>query len=454
MKKMLSLALCLLIAITSIVPAFGQELQVSPWAIEVLNEGEAYGIYPHAWYTDGFLNPIGQDRFARLLLNVSRKLESAGIEGNPEFEPISVSETLTRGEVAKGFYNLLAYYGLTEETDPVKALTTLNVLRGNGQSLALDAPCTVEQATVMAIRLVYEAFDALSLGAKGLMWEVNKGDTTVYLLGSIHLGTTGLYPLDARILRALQASDVLWVEANVLDQHTGMAEFYEIAMLPEGETLESKLAPELYEKIVMVYESMGVPAENLSGFKPWFISNNLNAMVMQDGINEGLDASDEEAVATATRGLDVYFLLNAMLTGKPVGELEGVAAQAMMFDGLSDEVVSKHLEAILDMILNDDSEEATSADEMNALLASWFEFWRTGDVDGFTESFAAAQEPENEFTQMLFGARDVYMAERIHELLTSETAGKHFVVVGAGHLIGDLSIIENLKKMGYEVNVY
>jgi uncharacterized protein YbaP (TraB family) len=454
MKKIISLGLCLMVVLSTMVPVFGQDIQVSPWAIGELNEGETYGLFPITWYQDGFLDQISQDRFERLLLNTSKKLENAGLEGNPSFEPIAVSDQLTRGEVVKGFYNLLGYYGLTEETDAANVLSNLEIVKGTGTSLALDMPCTVEQATVMAIRLIYKVYSTQSLGAQGLMWEVTNGENKVYLLGSIHLGSTDLYPLDSRILNAFNASDTLWVEANVLNQETGMAEFYEIAMLPEGETLEDQLDEALYDKLTLALETLGIPLEALSGFKPWLINNELSALLMQEGIDGAVDTTDEDAVASSTRGLDVYFLLNALLTGMQVEEVEGLAAQAMMFDNLSDDLVASNLDATLDMILEEDEATDSESEEMHNLLDTWFDYWHAGDLENFKESFVSSQNLEDEFTQMLFGARDVYMADRVHELLMSDQPGTHFIVVGAGHLVGDLSIIKNLEAMGYEISVY
>lgn len=455
MKRLLPLALCVLIFISSMVPAFGQTVQLSPWAIQDVFEGEIYGIFSPNWLLDGFNLPIAKERFEVLLLNVSDKLESAGIKGNPEFEPILLSETLNRGEVVKGFYNLLAYYDLTDESDPVEALTALNVIKGDGKSLALDVPCTVEQAVVMASRLVYGVFDANALGAKGLIWEVENGDNKVYLLGSIHLGITGLYPLDTRILKALNHSDVLWVEANVFDP-SATSEVYEVAMLPEGETLESKLEPELYEKLALALGNMGIPIEALSAFKPWFVEKLISVQVMKDTINKGGDMTDINAIANMTHGLDAYFLINSMLMGKPIEELEGVKHQALMLNALSDEVYERQLEALVDALLLEENEGLEQTNELSKVLDNLFEYWCDGDIDGFKNAFVVVldQEQDSEYTQMLTGERDVKMAARIHELLISEEAGTHFVVVGAAHLIGDLSIIANLEAMGYEVKIY
>ncbi|HOK42939.1 MAG TPA: TraB/GumN family protein, partial [Thermoclostridium caenicola] len=50
------------------------------------------------------------------------------------------------------------------------------------------------------------------------MWEVKakEGDGKLYLLGSIHVGYDGLYPLNPVITNAFEQSDVLAVECDTI----------------------------------------------------------------------------------------------------------------------------------------------------------------------------------------------------------------------------------------------
>ena len=159
-------------------------------------------------------------------------------------------------------------------------------------------------------------------------------------------------------------------------------------------------------------------------------------------------------VSDANLGVDVYFTLNALLSQKPIVELEGIPFQADMFDGLSLETQTTYLEGILDSILTPVAEDQdTSAD----LLVEWLEYWRSGDLESFQTSFQNASTDENagdsesEFSKMLFGKRDINMAARIDEMLKAEGNHTYFVVVGAGHYMNKNGVIDLLKEKGYEV---
>mgnify|MGYP002734496961 CR=1 FL=1 len=143
-------------------------------------------------------------------------------------------------------------------------------------------------------------------------------------------------------------------------------------------------------------------------------------------------------------GIDVYFLLNALLQEKPVRELEGIKAQVDMFESVSPEVQEQSLVAVLDSILQ--PSESNDAD----VLKQWFENWKQGDVEAFTKSF---QEMQGGADDILFGKRDEQMSQNLIKLLEEEE-GTYFVVVGAGHFLIEKSIRYHLEQKGYDVEPF
>ena len=47
-----------------------------------------------------------------------------------------------------------------------------------------------------------------------LLWSVERNNKTLYLLGSVHIGSEDIYPLDKTIMKAFNQADVLGVEIN------------------------------------------------------------------------------------------------------------------------------------------------------------------------------------------------------------------------------------------------
>lgn len=438
--------------ISTIVPILAnepQQPQISPWSIGTLNEGEKYGIYPMGWYIDGFQESIPEDKIGTLLDKVAQKLSELELEKNETFTPQVYTEDGTRGAVLTGLYNRLACYKLPEELelndDPVAYMQQRGILNGTDQGLELEAPCTVEQAAVFATRLIEDTYRAAHAGAKGLMWQVSKGENTLYLLGSIHVGNTSLYPLSRQIKDAFSQSDMLIVEANVLGGQENLDEFIKAAMYSDGSILSNHISEETYEKCVKVLEQYGLPSNAYDEFKPWSVANDLTVILSSNS------NSVEGGAEAATLGIDMYFLTIAMLTGKPVAELEGIIYQAELFNSLSPAMQEEYLNSVLDEVLNPESSEGSKSAD---LLKLWSKQWYQGDIEGFASSYSdAVGEEKGEFEQMLFGKRDQDMAEKLKELLEKDGNMTYFVVVGAGHLVEEDTVIDQLRDKGYKVEV-
>lgn len=436
--------------VSTIVPVLGDEVQqpqVSGWSIGILNEGEKYGIYPMEWYTDGFQGGITEDKLNILLTNVDAKLGELNLDKNQVFTPIVYEKDGTRGSVLVALYNSVASYKLPDELgnnqeSAIEYMQKRSILNGTNKGLDLGASCTVEQAAVFASRLIEDTYNAVGAGSKGLIWEVKHGGNTIYLLGSIHAGDTSLYPMHKNMKDAFEASDVLIVEANVLDPQ-GTEELMKIGMYADGTKLQDHVPEETYAQYTEFLGQMGLPTDVFDGFKPWFAGLQLAVMAGTDS------DSLQEAAESAALGIDMYFLTNSMLTGKPVAELEGMIYQANLFDGLSQEMQEHFFKQSLDIALNPDSEAAL---ESGKLFHSWLEQWYAGDVDGFASSYVAQMEGEqSEIDEMLLGKRDENMANKLAELLEKEDEATYFVVVGALHLVTEGMVVDQLKDKGYAV---
>ncbi len=450
MKKMMKRTSAVLLGaslmLTTVVPVIHAEEQlqpqvpsISPWAIETLNEGEKYGIFPMEWYYDGFLEEISVDKVNELLALTEKKIATLGLAENKQYKPVSVKNDNTRGDIVKRMYNIVARYDLPVGKDAIQFMKEQNILQGSPNGLHLEKKATTQQAVILAVRFIKSTYALAEQGSKGVAWVVEDEDTTVYLLGSIHLGTPDLYPFDKKLVTAFNESDALLVEANILD--TKALEYYsEKALYTEGKTLKDAVAPETYAKLEQVAKLYDLPMDQLTMQKPWMLSSALSMLAMDDSF--GLTPQE-----MTMHGIDVYFLLNAQLQQKPVIELEGVKAQVDMFDALSPEAQEQSLVAVLDSIIS------PSDENQSKILKEWFTSWNKGNVEEFAKSFQAMEGTPSEFNKMLFGLRDEQMAKKIMNVL-EEKEGKYFVVVGSGHFLVDKNIRYHLEKSGYNVKPF
>lgn len=449
LKKRGALLLLVVLILISTMPAVWADTtpQVSDWAIPVLNEGEKYGMYPQEWYLSDFQQPISEDRMDTLLKGVERKLSKLA---EPEDFPRALTlGTRTRGDVLLSLYNLMGRYGLLSEKPqgltPIAYLQSLGIVSGDGTDLAISKPCTTEEAVLLATKTVYSAYAGAERGGKGVLWKVTHNGNTVYLLGSIHVGSTELYPIHPALRKAYESSDVLAVEANVLNVKEGMEYYFKKVTYPEGDSIKNHVSAATYAKLERTLKKMGVDAEPMLKIKPWGLASGLS------NIAAAKDAVDNPSQSTVATGIDMYFLVNALMGQKETVELESVPFQTDLLDSLSPQFQEEYLNAALDEIL---SESPASVKEN--LIQEWLLAWEKGDVKSFTESFnAQSAQEQNELSDKLFGVRDTEMAKKIIDMLEGTEPKTYFVVVGAGHLLHkDTNIVEYLKKEGFTVTFF
>lgn len=422
--------------LTPMVPAIHAEEQtpsISNWAIETLNEGERYGIYPVEWYEDGFLREIPIEKVNELLTLTEKKIASLNLAENKQYKPVTVQGDNTRGDIVKRLYNIVARYDLPVGTDAIKYMTERNILRGSALGLQLEKKATTEQAVILATRFVKDTYALAQQGSKGVAWIVEDEDTLVYLLGSIHLGTPDLYPFNEKLVTAFDESDALYVEASGQNQ-SELEYFIEKTMYTDGSTLQDTVKPETYAKLEQFAQLYSLPMDQLVLYKPWSLANDISGLAMQKSIG-----------INAIYGIDNYFLSKAILQQKPVIDLEGMKFQADMFNSLSLETQEQNLVIELDNIL----QETNTYDFVEQWLASW----KQGDVATIEKDIQLTYSEPTEFNEMLVGKRDEQMAQKLIKLLEEEE-GTFFVVVGAAHYLVDKNIRYHLEQNGYDVEPF
>ncbi len=322
---------------------------ISSWAIETLNEAEKYDIFPQSWYFDDITLPISEDKLDYLLDGVNNKLISLNLPKKDNFISHALdlsTSNLTRGNIATELFNILDQYNFGQSFEtPIDYFIQKSIILGDGLNLNLDQICTTEQAIVISTKFIEAVFNDLDAGSKGFVWQVQNKDNLVYLLGSIHLGTTDIYPLNQKLKDAFDSSDNLHVEVNIFGEEDSMYDFIQIATYQDGTTIRDYISDELYQKLVIVCDLLGISIDYLSNFKPWSVANDLNNFITTES------QSQEEVQIATEHGIDMYFLTRSLVSNKEISELESYEFQAMIFDSMSEELQLANLEYAVDQLL-------------------------------------------------------------------------------------------------------
>jgi len=279
--------------------------------------------------------------------------------------------------------------------------------------------------------IVYVTFNFQVVAAedKALFWRVDSELATVYLLGSIHFADESFYPLRTEIEQAFEASDALVIEVDANSAESA-ADFQRL-MQGEGsysgdETLKDNLSKKTYQQLQIYLKELGVPSALVEKQKPGMVMLTLAAVQAQmTGLNP-------------EQGIDLHFLRK--INRKKMLTLETMDEQIRIFLDIED----------ADLLLQDsfDSPEMVK-EEMHSLISAW----KQGDEKALYkllfEDVLTGNAAIVSLYERLYFKRNVKMTGSIKSYLKQK--GRYFVVVGAGHLIGDKGIVQLLQSAGYRV---
>lgn len=455
MKKMLSAILTLALVLCLGMPALAAEPEAAqepaPWTYEYLADTYALGLMDDG-YGKYIQSPITQDQLTAMTDIVSDKLALLGLPQREADDDALVIDT-TRGGVMNALYQVCADYqmeGINEGVLPF--LRELGVVKGVNEAgdLNLEQPCTYQEAMVMSVRLVLAVYDGADAGSRGLLWKVTNGKNTLYLLGTVHVDRSNVYPFHKSLRAALASAQTVIFELDFNDQE-GLAEFAAMQTYSDGTTLKDHISPELYASTVQVFADLGMSEEAVAAYKPWALANSLMSLATQD-----------ETTTGAPMAIDLYLNSAAVNAGKQIDAVETYAFQSSIFDTLSPEYQEAYLAGYVNLALIDDTLEMTEEQKKELQEAmeyqekqmdAMMETWKAGDAAAFEEIFdkAAVLESTDELNSRLFTDRDPNMIEYAAKLLEREGENTFFLAVGAGHMVDPGGIVGGLRALGYTV---
>lgn len=271
---------------------------------------------------------------------------------------------------------------------------------------------------------------ARAFNDRALFWQVQSDHARVYLLGSIHYADESFYPLRREIEQAFYSADHLVVEINIDDvKAQRYRELIQLKGSYQGEaTIRDDISGETYLQLQRRLHRLGIPLGMVHKQKPGILVLTLTAaQVMKMGFLPEM-------------GIDAYFLKRAGSSKKNIIELETVDDQMDIFLNITDG----------DLLLR---ETLYSMDEAEILMMDMTYCWKRGDeacLEKILFEDAIIEYPSFiRIYDSLFFKRNENMANAIKGFL--EGKGTYFVVIGAGHLVGDKGIPMLLRNAGFDV---
>ena len=277
-----------------------------------------------------------------------------------------------------------------------------------------------------AISLLFAGPAAAQEASSGpALWQLSDEDTTIYLFGTVHILPQELQWMDSRIESALNASDMLVTEVDTSDTAAVAAAFAQSAMLDEGKTLRGLMKEEdraQYEELV---SAAGMPPATFDSFEPWFAAVTLEALPL---LMAGYDPS-----------AGVEPALVAYVGDMPQGELETVADQIEIFDGMPMDFQLTYLDGIVE-------NAGEAVESVNKLVENWAQ----GDTGALEDLLTSDLDMDDDYLiKRLLTDRNANWVDWIETRM--EEPGTVFIAVGALHLAGESSVQNLLTDRGHVV---
>jgi uncharacterized protein len=271
---------------------------------------------------------------------------------------------------------------------------------------------------------------AVAARAEPAMWVIRDKDSTIYLIGTLHLLRHETEWNAAKVKKTVSESSELWLEVADMDDQASVAPLIAQYGIDLEKTLSSKLNVTQKEKLAKLAAIYSVPLASLEPMKPWMAALMFAVLPLQKA---GYDPN---------AGIDRLLKAQAEKEGDKIYGFETAEEQVRFFAELPESEQIAFLEETLG-----DAEKGMA--QLEKLAKAW--------IDGDNETIGNMLV--NEFKkeapavyEKFLVQRNIAWSKKIAEILKG--SGVQLIAVGAAHLAGPDSLQVQLAKRGIKVERY
>jgi uncharacterized protein len=269
-----------------------------------------------------------------------------------------------------------------------------------------------------------------SAKAEPAMWVIRDADSTIYLIGTLHLLKHDTEWNAEKVRKTVHESTELWLEVADFDNQAALAPLMAKFGVDPQHPLSTRLNGEQRKRLEKVATTYNIPTASLEPMRPW-----LAALVLAVGpiMKAGYDPK---------AGVERVLNAQAVAEGDKIRGFETAEEQIHLLADLSD---AEQVAFLMSML--DDLEKGF--DLLDQLAKAWID----GDTDTITRLSVDEMKREAPTVyQKLIVQRNIAWSEKIVEMLKG--SGVQQIAVGAAHLAGPDSVQAQLAKRGIKVERY
>ncbi len=280
---------------------------------------------------------------------------------------------------------------------------------------------------VVALAALVLAASGAPAFAQPAFWVVRDADSTIYLLGTIHLLKPETEWRTEKLDAAIAESSEVWLELPTTNAAAMQSEMMVLVSrygLAPAEKLSRKLTKDELKTLDDAARLAGLSASQLEVFRPWFAALTISTAAMtragydpSSGVDSKIEAIFRERNIT------------------PKG-LETAEQQIKVFAGMTPDQELRYLRETME-------EYQDASTELDKMVQQW----STADLAGMEDLFVTEMKTEEpDLYDALLVSRNANWVAQIEQML--QGSGTTFIAVGAGHLIGPESVIAMLAAKG------
>lgn len=271
-----------------------------------------------------------------------------------------------------------------------------------------------------------------------LLYKVSDDDSSVYILGSIHVGRMNIYPLPAEVMSIYEKCGAVMfeVDMNTLPDQTNDFSREETESLVGAETVERAVAaikeeyPAMERRAQKLYPSINTESIAQAGY------HTLQGLL-------SLAASTKSQLIDEC-GIDQAFVSYALRDKKTMIGAESWKEQYDLTNNLPPEAYQA--------ILN----EYADVEEMAKKLNDEFDLWCKGDAAAIEqiEVSPLRQASKDSWQYVQYKnllVRNEHMTDKVIQQLEKDEST--FALLGAAHIVGEEGVIHSLQELGYTVDL-
>ena len=268
---------------------------------------------------------------------------------------------------------------------------------------------------------------------RGALFRAEHNGHTLYLFGTMHVGSPRFFPLEPRLEKAVAGASALAVEVDVSANPAEVARLtQQYALVTPGLDPYAQMPEATRASLRRALRRARVSEQAVTMFRPWMLASLLS---LSEFVAKGY--SPELAV-------DSYLIQLARQNKVKVVELESVTAQLSLFAGLGAEGERAFLEDTLKAM-----EDGKQEHDIHALTQAW-EHADRGSLDAIALDLEKDRSFSARFVQeKLLGERNVRMADKLAALLERENST--VAAIGTLHLLGRQGLPALLRAKGFKV---